>query len=239
MVVRHDRLRADLATRRSRLKWVGVWTIVTALGWSIPATAVVVGFSGHEDGDLAFLALVVASSLTGVPVGVGQWLVLRRWMPAASRWIVATALGWLVAFPIGLVVGFVMGLAVFATIGVMIGGFIGMVQGESWSYVGAFTALIGPFIGLAIAGTVVGTKPVTDPAALGGTRLSVDTDYRHRGHLPQSRSGLRLCEWNSAPWHPWHLPVRSTDRVAIASLAATDPGSRIGDGRPNDGECGG
>ena len=156
MVVRYDRLRADLATRRSRLKWVGIWTIATALGWSMPATAVVAGFSGHEDGDVAFGTLAVASSLTGVSVGVGQWLVLRRWMPAASRWIVATALGWLVAFPVGLVVGFVAGLAVFATIGVMIGGIIGMVQGESWSYVGAFTALIGPATGLAIAGTVVG-----------------------------------------------------------------------------------
>ena len=54
--------------------------------------------------------LVVASSLTGVSVEVGQWLVLSRWMPAASRWIVATAIGWLVGFPIGLLVGFLAGL---------------------------------------------------------------------------------------------------------------------------------
>ena len=197
MVVRHDRLRADLATRRDRLKWVGIWTIVTALGWSIPATAVVVGFSGHEDADVAFGALVVTSSLTGVSVGVGQWLVLRRWMPAASRWIVATALGWLVAFPVGLVVGFVTGLVVFATIGVMIGGIIGAVQGESWSYVGAFTALIGPFIGLAIAGTVVGLSQslmlrrwdvhagqwilIT---AVGGTFLSLGADFGYVSGTP-------------------------------------------------------
>ena len=115
--------------------------------------------------------LLLPAALPAFPLGVGQWLVLRRWMPAASRWIVATALGWLVAFPIGLVVGFVTGLVVFATIGVMIGGIIGTLQGESWSFVGAFTSLIGPFTGLGDCGNRGGTKPVTDAAALGCTTL--------------------------------------------------------------------
>ena len=115
MVVRHDRLRADLATRRGRLKWIGIWTIATALGWLITGTFVALWFrSGDLDqggisNTAAIAAVLGAGALAGAPIGIGQWLVLKRWIPSASRWIVATTLGWLFAFPIGLITGFMAG----------------------------------------------------------------------------------------------------------------------------------
>jgi hypothetical protein len=60
----------------------------------------------------AALALVTAVSmgLMGATVGVLQWLVLRRWLPASGWWIAATAGGWAAAGVIaGTLAGFLGG----------------------------------------------------------------------------------------------------------------------------------
>ena len=156
MVVRRDRLRADLATRRSRLGWVGIWTVATALGWSVIGTLAALLFPLSRPGsdeNSAYAAFVVAGILAGVPVGVGQWLVLRRWVPAASRWILATVLGWALAFPIGLVVGFFTGLFIFAFGGVILQSTLPV---ESVATIVGYLIYLGPAAGLAVAGAVVG-----------------------------------------------------------------------------------
>lgn len=197
MVVRHDRLRADLATRRSRLKWVGIWTIATALGWSIVGTSAALWFPlsrPDSDENSAFAAFVVAGILSGVPVGVGQWLVLRRWVPGASRWIVVTILGWLLAFPIGLLVGFFTGLFIFA-FGAVI--FHNTLPLEAAATIVGYLSYLGLAAGLAAAGAVVGlsqslvlrgwvvrARRWIRVTAVGGIFVSLGVDFGSIGGVP-------------------------------------------------------
>ncbi|WP_280300206.1 hypothetical protein [Nocardia neocaledoniensis] len=76
------------------------WTAVTALGgavaWAIALTAVTAG-DAVARWPLAVsvpLALVGATALLS-SIGIAQWVVLRRFVARAHRWIVGTALGWL------------------------------------------------------------------------------------------------------------------------------------------------
>ncbi len=86
---------------------VGWWAPVTLVAWAVGPT---VGFTiGALVSDLSGMALGAVSNvkelpslvqtfvgyaLVGVVVGGGQWLVLRRSLPRAGWWVLASALTW-------------------------------------------------------------------------------------------------------------------------------------------------
>jgi hypothetical protein len=72
-----------------RMCW---WVLATTGGWLLGLLLIVIPSwlnwtKGSIDIDLAFI-------LTGLAIGVGQWLVLRRRVPRASWWIGANVVGW-------------------------------------------------------------------------------------------------------------------------------------------------
>ncbi|MBI5877113.1 MAG: hypothetical protein HZB53_05625 [Chloroflexi bacterium] len=77
-----------------RMAW---WVAATALGWSLLSALMgVVTFSAGVVPPAVVIALI------GVATGVPQWLVLRRRVPRAALWILASVLGWGIAFlPLG------------------------------------------------------------------------------------------------------------------------------------------
>jgi hypothetical protein len=71
---------------------IGQWPLATFVGGIIGYA----GFAGF------FLGIFLVPLLTGIAVGVGQWMVLKHKLTAAFWWIVATTAGAIV----GLVVGY-------------------------------------------------------------------------------------------------------------------------------------
>lgn len=61
------------------------WVLASALGWSLAGLAAL-GGQYFASGAVFFASLVAA---------VPQWLVLRRFLPHASLWLLMTAVGWL------------------------------------------------------------------------------------------------------------------------------------------------
>ncbi len=123
------------------------WILASAAGFAIGGAiaggvvlaaelALVDTAPSHADAAAA-LALVTAVSmgLTGATVGVLQWLVLRRWLPASGWWIAATAGGWAAA---GVIAGTLAGFLGRAVTGVGPG--IG-VLGYLLAFVGSVTAI--------------------------------------------------------------------------------------------------
>ncbi len=67
------------------------WAVATFLGG-------IIGFMGFA---ASILATVVVPLLTGIAVGIAQWLVLRHKLTAAFWWIVATTVGAIVGMALG------------------------------------------------------------------------------------------------------------------------------------------
>lgn len=91
------------------LQWLVLWRAMNRAAWwllaSLAATAVVGGVIfglGLISADLGWFGGV---SLFGTVVGVLQWAVLRRHVPRASWWVVASTAGWGLGMPIGDIVG--------------------------------------------------------------------------------------------------------------------------------------
>ncbi len=75
---------------------LGWWVLVTTLGWllpHIPGTLL-----GGEQMGVALALGLIASLLSGVAVGLLQWLVLQAFLPRAGWWIVANSVGWFVCW---------------------------------------------------------------------------------------------------------------------------------------------
>jgi hypothetical protein len=60
-----------------------------------PLLGPVSGQAGDGDWGSYFLTLAVASTTVGTTIGLMQWLVLRRQVPRAGWWVLASALGFL------------------------------------------------------------------------------------------------------------------------------------------------
>jgi hypothetical protein len=72
-----------------RMEW---WIVATALGWLLGIATVYLGYT-------IWPAALNANSmwsaaLAGAVIGLAQWLVLRRRVPRAGWWVLASALGW-------------------------------------------------------------------------------------------------------------------------------------------------
>lgn len=72
------------------------WTLATAICWAVglPISIVVLLFLPPKQFGTSILAGLIAGGISGAIVGFGQWLVLRRRIQRAIRWIPATALAW-------------------------------------------------------------------------------------------------------------------------------------------------
>jgi hypothetical protein len=80
----------SVSNHQGRMAW-GVWpqwVLASAIGFTIGSLL-----------DFGFLSGIA------VTVGVVQWLVLRRYLPSASRWILATFVGTLVGIFLGWALG--------------------------------------------------------------------------------------------------------------------------------------
>jgi hypothetical protein len=87
---------------------------------------------------LMALALIVAATVEGAAVGLAQWWVLRRYLPALTwrAWVLATMLGAIAAWVIGMMMGTAGGdlfdsgeYAVALVIGVALGPVVGALLG--------------------------------------------------------------------------------------------------------------
>lgn len=77
---------------RRYLPRIGWWVLATTGGWLLGVLLIVISsWLSWTDGsfnlDLTFILL-------GLTIGVGQWLLLRRYFPRASWWIGANVVGW-------------------------------------------------------------------------------------------------------------------------------------------------
>ena len=81
-------------------RFVISWTVSTMLGAAM----------GHLTGDLLwfgfsnrwlFPLLPFGGATLGIPIGVLQWLVLRRRVPSSAAWMLASAAGWAGSWAVG------------------------------------------------------------------------------------------------------------------------------------------
>jgi hypothetical protein len=156
----HNRLDSepDQPPPRSQIDWgfFFQWLLATTVGWAIGWGLV---------GDISI----------GVVIGIGQWLVLRRFMFEPGWWVWASSIGWGVGWAVIVVVEIIpadAGIAGSGVIGLIFGLLLGTAQwlvlrqhvyGAGWwvlaSTVGwaiAFTGLLGQTVIGVVAGIVTG-----------------------------------------------------------------------------------
>ena len=105
-----------------------LWTLVTAIGSAVGLfVGTLIGFPLATLFNPLGLALVGA--ILGAVLGLGQWLVLRRSVPWARRWVLVSTLGGLGGFLLGFVLASVGGLGNVGH-GLALGGGLGLAQ---WS----------------------------------------------------------------------------------------------------------
>ena len=133
--------RSTRAAARTWRQWLGVWalwTLLAALGgiaggsvtWSWATEVLARGFvtAGRTADVAAALALagLVAGAAAGVVGGLGEWLLLRRWVARAGRWIVVTALGRAIGWSLALTVGWLWSELVVGSTGSGAAGILGL-----------------------------------------------------------------------------------------------------------------
>ena len=74
------------------------WTLATALAVVIANLIIEILFFAVMGWALLFLLPFVGGVIGGFPVGLFQWMVLRRYVPKSEPWIVATTLGFFAAW---------------------------------------------------------------------------------------------------------------------------------------------
>ena len=81
-----------------------LWVIATAIAWLVGIFDLT-NASAHSYVEIARLLPVYLLNglLIGVVAGIGQALILRRFMQQASHWFWATTLGYTLAFPVSLI----------------------------------------------------------------------------------------------------------------------------------------
>ncbi|MBM3187993.1 MAG: hypothetical protein FJZ90_04630 [Chloroflexi bacterium] len=109
------------------------WALLTTLGFLLSfvlafAKGIGIGSLCALRGTLglgaaAFLGLAIGGLLVGAVMGVVQWLIIRRHIPGAARWIWQTAVGSALAFALAIVIAGAVGQGWF--LGGLIGGLIG------------------------------------------------------------------------------------------------------------------
>lgn len=74
------------------------WTLATALAVVLANLIIEILFFALMGWALLFLLPLVGGVIGGFPVGLFQWMVLRRYVPKSEPWIVATTLGFFAAW---------------------------------------------------------------------------------------------------------------------------------------------
>jgi hypothetical protein len=74
----------------------GWWILVSAVAWLVGWELIAAGLFLAPGTDL--ISSLIVGALMGLVLGVGQWLLLRRWTYSASLWIPANLSAWSVAF---------------------------------------------------------------------------------------------------------------------------------------------
>jgi hypothetical protein len=82
------------------------WSAVTAIGWA--AGEAVASFVPED----TILLGTVHSAVIGLILGIMQWLILRRHLEGAGRWVLATLIGSAVGGAVGLAASFAAGATV-------------------------------------------------------------------------------------------------------------------------------
>jgi hypothetical protein len=81
--------------RLSAAEWIGPTALAAGFAWAIALVAV---HYGEPLGTLPIAALLPLAAVAGMGVllslGIGQWLVLRRHVDGAFRWVWANAVAW-------------------------------------------------------------------------------------------------------------------------------------------------
>jgi hypothetical protein len=77
---------------RRVLPHMGLWVLATTAGWILGPLLIAMAISLQWMDELQ---IGLAFPLMGLSIGAGQWLLLRRRLPAAGWWIAANLLGWL------------------------------------------------------------------------------------------------------------------------------------------------
>lgn len=126
---------------RTWRQWLGVWalwTVLAAVGgiaggavtWSWATEVLVRGFVavGRTAEVAAVLALagLATGAAAGLVGGLGEWLLLRRWVARAGRWIVVTAVGRAVGWSLALTVGWLWSELVVSATGSGAAGILGL-----------------------------------------------------------------------------------------------------------------
>jgi hypothetical protein len=78
---------------RRYLPRMGWWVLATFLGW-ILGVILLAGWLSLDIVSFPFGRLDLTFLVIGLAVGIGQWLLLRRRIPRAGWWVVASLLGW-------------------------------------------------------------------------------------------------------------------------------------------------
>ena len=81
---------------------VGWWILLSAAAWFVGWEIITAGLVVPVGADL--ITSLVTGAVVGLLLGIGQWLLLRRWVHYASMWIPTNLAAWSVAFT-GLVGG--------------------------------------------------------------------------------------------------------------------------------------
>lgn len=87
------------------------WTIANTAGWSVGLSsgfAIVGRFSeiigqalSPLSGDLSIALVGAMVGTMTIPVGILQWIVLRREIDHAGRWVLASTIGWIIGLALG------------------------------------------------------------------------------------------------------------------------------------------
>ena len=85
------------------------WVLANTVGWAVG------GYVGVAvvNTDVAW---IVGAGACGTVLGVLQWLVLRRQVARAGRWVLASTVGWIVGGPLAGIGGWVVLGAVYGAI---------------------------------------------------------------------------------------------------------------------------
>ncbi len=147
-------------TRTIALPLWGLWTLATAAGWGLAGFAgLPVGRVMVAEGSVGVIFSVafnmgLLGALIGALIGVFQWLFLRRRIPLAGWWILATALGWGVGLPAALLINLLAGVGLSAFLyGVVVGGMVGAAQ---WVLLKRFTTPAGRWVWASVVAFPVG-----------------------------------------------------------------------------------
>ncbi len=92
----------------------GWWVLTSSVGWLAGWAIVVSGLIVPSGGGL--VTSIIVGAIFGITMGLGQWLVLRRWVNWASMWILLSVPGWTIALT-GLLGSILAGVAVGAITG--------------------------------------------------------------------------------------------------------------------------